>query len=244
MIHAEQTTEVLPDPPGTVHAPSVSDLPNGYSYGVTRYADLIVREAFPNRYDDLISVLDGYCIGVGELLQGGGSRSTMAKRFDGALKERGWGKRNIKVSKLIDDKPIFDVRGHEIDMFAAKSEHDPYPGIAIEMEWNNKDPFFDRDLNNFAALHREGALAVGVILTRGPELQRYVSRVIKTSEKETSMKYGASTTHWNKLIPRINLGGGGECPILVIGIEPERVDDFHYIRAAFEEGRKLWPGAV
>lgn len=43
-----------------------------------------------------------------------------------------------------------------------------FPGVAVEMEWNNKDPFFDRDLSNYYALHRAGALAVGVIVTRGP----------------------------------------------------------------------------
>ena len=39
------------------------------------------------------------------------------------------------------------------------------------MEWNNKDPFFDRDLNNFRLLHQLGVLSVGVIITRLWELQ-------------------------------------------------------------------------
>ena len=30
--------------------------------------------------------------------------------------------------------------------------------------------------------------------------------------------YGASTTHLSKLIPKIEGGGGGGCPILVLGI--------------------------
>ena len=41
--------------------------------------------------------------------------------------------------------------------------------------------------------------------------------------KQGGFKYGQSTTHWNKLLPRVNLGGGGECPLLLVGIEPERV---------------------
>jgi len=41
-----------------------------------------------------------------------------------------------------------------------------YPGIGVEREWNNKDPFFDWDLSNFAALHREGVVALGVIVPR------------------------------------------------------------------------------
>lgn len=31
-------------------------------------------------------------------------------------------------------------------------------------------------------------------------------------------KFGTSTTWMNKLLPRINGGGGGGCPILVFGI--------------------------
>ncbi|MBI4264532.1 MAG: hypothetical protein HY657_09165 [Acidobacteria bacterium] len=30
--------------------------------------------------------------------------------------------------------------------------------------------------------------------------------------------YGASTTHMSKLLPRLNGGSGGGCPILVFGI--------------------------
>jgi Restriction endonuclease BglII len=33
--------------------------------------------------------------------------------------------------------------------------------VALEIEWNNKDPFFDRDLENFKRLHAEGAISVG-----------------------------------------------------------------------------------
>ena len=43
--------------------------------------------------------------------------------------------------------------------------------IALEIEWNNKDPFFDRDLENFKGLHAEGAISVGVIVTRGASMQ-------------------------------------------------------------------------
>lgn len=232
--------EGLPEPAGMVGEPTVEGLPEGYRYGITRYADIILREAFPQRFADLVTVLDEYRIDVSELLRGGGSRATHTRRFDAMLEARGWGKRNITVSKLIDERLIHATRGHEIDMFASGGDNEPYPGIAVEMEWNNKDPFFDRDLINFAALHREGALAVGVIVTRGPELQRYIGPTIVTGEGTASKKYGTSTTHWDKLIPRINLGGGGECPLLVVGIEPTRVDAFDYVVNAHEAGETRW----
>lgn len=232
--------EGIPDPPGMVRAPSVEGFPEGYTCGVTRYADIILRDAFPERFHDLCDVLDNFRIDVHEILKGGGSRATHTRRFDDLLEQRGWGKRNITISKLIDDQLIHATKGHEIDMFAAGGQNDPYPGIAVEMEWNNKDPFFDRDLLNFMALHREGALAVGVIVTRGPELQRIIGSTVKTGERTANVKYGSSTTHWDKLVPRINLGGGGECPLLVIGIEPGRIDGFGVIQEAFDLGHPVW----
>lgn len=232
--------EGLPDPSGLVRAPSIGPLPAGYRYGVTRYADIILRDAFPKRFSDLVAVLSDFAIEVEELLIGGGGRASMTARFDASLRARGWGKRNITVAKLIDDRMIHSTRGHEIDMFGPGPEGQDYPGVAVEMEWNNKDPFFDRDLLNFMALHREGALAVGVIVTRGPTLQRYVGPVIKTGERSPNFKYGQSSTHWEKIIPRINLGGGGECPILVVGIEPDRVTGFERVLDAYHERRTLW----
>lgn len=144
----------------------------------------------------------------------------MARTFDDSLNEQGWAKRNIHIEKLIDDQPVMRVRGHEIDMFKPGDDSE-YPGIGVEMEWNNKDPFFDRDLNNFAALHREGVIAVGVIVTRGPQLHAWLRENVTGG----TSKYGASTTWWDKLVPRVDLGGGGECPLLLIGIEPERIVD-------------------
>lgn len=232
--------EGMSDPPGVVREPSVEGLPKGYAFGVTRYADLILRDAFPHHFRDLCEALEEFHIDVREILSGGGSRATHTRRFDSLLEQRGWGKRNITISKRIDDELIHATRGHEIDMFAVGSSGDPYPGIAVEMEWNNKDPFFDRDLLNFMALHREGALAVGVIVTRGPELQQVIGGTVKTGERMASVKYGSSTTHWEKLIPRINLGGGGECPLIVVGIEPDRVTGFEIIRDAFDQSRSIW----
>jgi hypothetical protein len=41
----------------------------------------------------------------------------------------------------------------------------------LEIEWNNKDPFFDRDLENYKRLHADGAVSLGILITRGISLQ-------------------------------------------------------------------------
>jgi hypothetical protein len=214
------SVEAVPELPGAVGPPTVQDFPDGYTYGVTRYADVILRESFPTHFADLCAALGSLIILFSDVAAGGGNRSLIAAKFDSALHDRGWGKRTIQITKLIDDAPVMKVRGHEIDMFKGGSKDRVYPGIGVEMEWNNKDPFFDRDLSNFAALHREGVVALGVIVTRGAGLQSWLRFYVDGGNS----KYGASTTWWDKLVPRVNLGGGGECPLLLVGIETERME--------------------
>lgn len=81
------------------------------------------------------------------------------------------------------------------------------------MEWNNKDPFFDSDLNNFRLLFDLRVVNVGIIITRCTELQKIFDKIGRGAS------YGASTTHMEKLIPRIEGGSGGGCPLLVFGIK-------------------------
>jgi hypothetical protein len=88
--------------------------------------------------------------------------------------------------------------------------------VAVEIEWNNKDPFFDRDLNNFRLLFDLRVVSVGVIITRGDALQDLFDKLGR------GKSYGASTTHLSKLLPRLRGGGGGGCPVLIFGITQAR----------------------
>lgn len=55
-------------------------------------------------------------------------------------------------------------------------------------------------------------MSVGIIITRCDNLQEIFNELGRGSS------FGASTTHMSKLLPRIEGGGGGGCPVLVIGI--------------------------
>ena len=208
--------------PGAVGDPTIQGLPWGYCYGVTRYADVILAHAFPSLFDELLHSLEGFEIDFEEdIVVGGGGRARHTARFDESLYAQGWRKHNVQVEKLIDRTPIFRTRSHEIDVFKL-GEDEWYPGVAVEMEWNNKDPFYHRDLHNFSGLHGEGVIAVGVIVTRGPSLQYKLEQGAAAGHYPSS-KYGRSTTHWEKLTPIVNLGGGGQCPLFLVGIEEDRV---------------------
>src|SRR5260221_74270 len=106
---------------------------------------------------------------------------------------------SISSAILFMDSPT-----HKVDCYKNK--------IALEIEWNNKDPFFDRDLNNFRLLFDLRAISVGIIITRSDHLQNIFVSLGRGSS------YGQSTTHMSKLLPRIEGGSGGGCPILVFGI--------------------------
>ncbi|UQX10671.1 BglII/BstYI family type II restriction endonuclease [Candidatus Mycobacterium methanotrophicum] len=219
------------DVAGEVREVTTDGWPSGYIYGATRYADVILKESFSARFADLVTALDQFHPTLDELRAGGGGRTVFVKRFDDSLAamtlggQKIWGKQNVTIVKHVelDGTTLQTSRthSHEIDMFGKGTIEQPLPGIAVEMEWNNKDPFYDRDLNNFQALHREGAIAIGVIVTRGPNLQALIYPTIKSRDR--NKKYGQASTHWDKLIPKVNLGGGGECPLLLVGIEPARI---------------------
>lgn len=90
----------------------------------------------------------------------------------------------------------------------------------------NKDPFYDRDLNNFRLLYDLRVADVGVIVTRATSLQSWMYRNAKTMFGREQSTYGISTTHFDKLEPRILGGGAGGCPVLVFAMtQATYVDD-------------------
>lgn len=137
---------------------------------------------------------------------------------------RGWREREFKT-KIVVDQTEYDSPTHKVDRFKGR--------VALEIEWNNKDPFFDRDLNNFRLLFDLRAIDVGIIIiTRASELQT----LFRSLGGKVAAKYGAATTHWNKLYRRIEGGGGGGCPILIFGITQRRfIEDDAPIAATASE---------
>jgi hypothetical protein len=68
--------------------------------------------------------------------------------------------------------------------------------IALEIEWNNKDPFFDRDLENFKRLHADGAISAGVIVTRGRSLHDQLRPLVRRFVDERQISSFSELTAW------------------------------------------------
>jgi hypothetical protein len=175
-----------------------------------RHATAILRHDFAQVYAEMVDVLTRFRLHKSWLTVGGGRKSKVSEWIDSELLKQGWKPKNFET-KITVDAHSYESPTHEVDCFKNR--------VALEIEWNNKDPFFDRDLNNFRLLFDLRVISVGVIITRCDELQSTFD------ELGRGASYGASTTHMSKLLPRIQGGGGAGCPILVFGIKKTLYDD-------------------
>lgn len=185
---------------------------SNYEVHQWRHALAILRHDFPDELADISAMLTEFRLCKSWLTVGGGRKSKISEAIDHALFKRGWVPKNFDT-KIIVDAHEMESPTHEVDCFKNR--------VALEIEWNNKDPFFDRDLNNFRLLFDLRAISVGVIVTRCDELQEIFDSIGRGSS------FGASTTHMGKLLPRIQGGGGAGCPLLVIGISKKLYEQHH-----------------
>ena len=182
----------------------------GFEVVALHHAEAILKHDMPEALIEVEEALVNATIPTIELIRGGGGEGALTQRMRRSLCDSGWIKHNFVVKKIVDGVEK-ESTSHEIDhvkKFATGT-------CALEIEWNNKDPFFDRDLNNFRLLFELRAISVGVIITRTDALQGIFDGLGRGSS------YGSSTTHMAKLLPRIEGGGGGGCPVLAFGITPE-----------------------
>lgn len=184
-----------------------------------RHAGAILAHDYSNEWQDLMATLTAFRLHQREILTRGGNDSAIAKRLNEPLRTRGWSERGFRTREIVEHVERVDgsrserrvvredeleSRTHKVDCF----KHE----IAVEVEWNNKDPFFARDLTNFRLLYDLRVISVGVIITRCDELQEIFNALGRGSS------YGASTTHMSKLLPQLAGGAAGGCPVLVFGI--------------------------
>ncbi len=193
---------------GLEHLPT--NLLDLYEVHEWKHASAILALDFPEEFGDLIDLLNLFKLTKTDIVAPGGRKSNISTKIDSFLYERGWKEKKFDTKILVDNL-YSESPTHKIDCYKNR--------VALEIEWNNKDPFFDRDLNNFRLLFDLRVISVGIIITRSDELQQIFDELKKGDS------YGSSTTHMSKLLPRINGGGGAGCPILVFGITKKLYDE-------------------
>jgi len=230
----------------------------GFEVKFLSHATAILKEDFPEALTNLEAVLLDFYVPISEIIGSGGGETQGTQRLRHGLAHLGWNKVNFEIKKTINGQERESI-SHEVDHVKQFDNG----VVALEIEWNNKDPFFDRDLENYKRLHAEGAISVGIIITRGSSLQdglkdlvyRYSQeegicdpsdltriglaptrrqeefiRTKTTRERDpvsfgqawtdifVSDKFGAATTHWRKLMDRVDRGVGNPCPLVLIGL--------------------------
>jgi hypothetical protein len=147
----------------------------GFEIELHSHAWPILSVDFPAALVELEEVLNSLTVPIEEIIGSGGGETKGTQRLRRALAANGWLKVNFEISKTINGITRESI-SHEVDHVRT------FPNgklIALEIEWNNKDPFFDRDLENFKRLHAEGAISVGVIVTRGSSLQTLMKTLVR-----------------------------------------------------------------
>lgn len=201
-----------------------------YSY---RNAALILAEAHPAEFGELMEALRGFRLTRVIIAKPGGSESEVPKAFSTLLRPHGWHETTIQADLLVKllwresgvnarGKAVTTAMSSELTKARFLDGHkvDYVKGrVAFDLEWNSKDQTFDRDLYAMSAFSQCGVIDVGVLLTRSADLNSVFR------EMKLMTKYGASTTWMGKLLYRLNAGRNGSCPVLAIGIRPECIED-------------------
>lgn len=138
------------------------------------HAEAILKKDFPDVARELEMALVDVSLPITEIVGGGGGEAKLTQRLRRGFSDLEWRKRNVEMKKIVDGVEKESV-SHEIDHFHATQAG----AFALEIEWNNKDPFFDRDLESFKRLHAEGVISVGAIITRGSALQAALRDMIQ-----------------------------------------------------------------
>lgn len=188
------------------------DIKKAYEIHDFKHAAAILAMEFPKEFKEIIETLREFRFRKSDLLKAGGNESNIPKIVSKIVRPKGWLERNLTAElnvfeidgKTKKAKGTISHGSHKVDYLKGR--------VAFDLEWNSKDQTFDRDLYAFRAFFEYDALSVGVLLTRSNELDPLFKKL------KINSKYGASTTHIGKLIPRLEAGRSGGCPVLVFGI--------------------------
>lgn len=138
----------------------------GFDVLARNHARAILVQEFEDELHELISTLAAFRISVSDVIAGGGGEASFTQALRRNLTDCGWPKHVFHIQTIVDGVEREGI-SHEID-HVRQGENGT---LALEIEWNNKDPFYDRDLENFQRLHAQSAISVGIIVTRGASMQ-------------------------------------------------------------------------
>lgn len=198
------------------------DIAELYEVHDYKHAAAILANEFPDEFNEILGALRDFRLTIKDIVDKGGNESAIPKLVSDILRPLGWKEEQLKAEMVVDGVSI-STDTHFIDYIKGR--------VAFDLEWNSKDQTYDRDLFAFRSFHEFSKISVGILLTRSNDLDdvflalgEYIDKDGKT--KKVISKFGASTTHIGKLLPRLKAGRNGGCPVLVFGITPAVIKDW------------------
>jgi hypothetical protein len=186
-----------------------------------KHAAAILSKEFPEEFDEVCAALLKFRFTKADIIAAGGNESHIPKILSQILRPMGWQEKNLGA-----ELTVFEIKGKSERVKTGSISHGTHKvdylkgRVAFDLEWNSKDQTFDRDLYAFRAFFDYNAISLGVLLTRSNKLDPLFRQL------KVHTKYGASTTHMGKLLPRLEAGRNGGCPVLVFGITPQLISDY------------------
>lgn len=164
----------------------------GFQVEFLSHAQAILSVDFPEALAELEDALAGTTIPIEEIIAGGGGEAKGTQRLRKALTAKGWIKTTFVIEKRINGIPK-ESQSHEVDHVRTFENG---TRVALEIEWNNKDPFYDRDLENYKRLHADGAISVGIIVTRGRSLHENMRELVRQFVDEHQLQQLDDLREW------------------------------------------------
>ncbi len=202
-----------------------------YEFAETRNAATILQATNPETFQELVTVLTDFVLLPTDLTTPGGQESDLASRLNVGFRNQGWREARVDTSNrlLLVTMPYHPAgetaeanletetlnKGYKVDNFKGR--------VALDVEWNAKDGNLDRDIGAYRSLYENALIDVGVILSRTQKDLRELGQTLGIAagmEPERAKKILGTTTTTNieKLLPRMERGDGGGCPLLAIFI--------------------------
>jgi len=202
-----------------------------YQFFETRNAAAIMRATNQEAFGEIIDILRYFVLIDDDLVLAGGEESGLAKRLNYEFRSRGWreGRVDTAIKLVLRLMPFADAGETTVHVEESEVTNEGYKvdnvkdRIAMDLEWNAKDGNLDRDLAAYRALYDAGLIDGAILVTRTIDDLRelgYRIRIDSGMDEKTARKVltTSTTTNTKKLLPRLQRGDAGGCPVLAVAI--------------------------
>jgi hypothetical protein len=202
-----------------------------YDFFETRNAGAILRATNPAAFAEVMDILRDFELIDDDLILAGGEESGLAKRLNHVFRSRGWreGRVDTEIKLVLHLMPFADAGETEVRVEESSVTNEGYKvdnvkdRIAMDLEWNAKDGNLDRDLAAYRSLYEAGLIDGAILVTRTVDDLRALGHRVRSAagmDEESAKNFlrTSTTTNTKKLLPRLQRGDAGGCPVLAVAI--------------------------